>query len=101
MKYFGIILAIFMMGIVLISGCVTTKAIKDIKSDEYVGKQVSVYGTVEGTIKIGSLSGYTIKDKTDSIAIYSANLPEEGKSVRVKGTLKEIPLLGYYIEEEN
>jgi len=86
--------------LVLLSGCIFLAVpIADIKDDSYVGKEVIISGNVEGTIKIGDLSGYTLKDETGSIGVYSVNLPEEGTNKRVKGTVRKVPLLGYYLEE--
>jgi len=99
MKY---LLGFTILGLVLLvlfSGCISVIAIKDVKNDSYVGKEVTVQGTVEGTIKIADLSGYTIKDTNDSIAVYSLNLPKEGDKKTVTGTLRKVPFIGYYIEE--
>lgn len=83
--------------VLLISGC-TTATIQDIKNSDYVGKKVTVSGTVQNTIKLGSLSGYTIKDKTDSISVSSEDLPSEGSKIFVTGTLIKDTILGYYIK---
>ncbi|PIN81582.1 hypothetical protein COV13_00815 [Candidatus Woesearchaeota archaeon CG10_big_fil_rev_8_21_14_0_10_32_9] len=81
----------------IISGCMAT-SIKDVKSPDYVGKTVRVSGTVENTIKIGELSGYTLKDKTDTIGVSSETLPVEGSKITVTGMLIKDTLLGYYIK---
>jgi len=83
--------------LIFISGCIATN-IKDAKNPDYVGKRITVYGTVQNTIKIGSLSGYTIKDNTDTISISSGTLPKEGSQVRVTGILMKDTILGYYIK---
>ncbi len=82
---------------VFIAGCAAT-SIKDVKNPDYVGKQVTVLGTVQNTIKIGALSGYTIKDATGSIGVSSTTLPAEGSNIRVTGILVKDTLLGYYIK---
>lgn len=76
------------------------KPIADVKSEEYVGETVRVRGEVTGTIKFGSLSGYTLTDKEgDSIMVSSEDLPEEGSKKSVSGTIKKGPLgIGYYLE---
>jgi len=84
---------------VILSGCMTTK-IADVKSADYVGKTVTISGTVQNTIKIGELSGYTIKDETDTIGVSSESLPAEESKIRVTGILMKDSLLGYYIKAE-
>ena len=83
--------------LIFISGCISTN-IKDVKNSDHVGKRITVYGTVQNTIKIGSLSGYTIKDNTDTISVSSETLPKEGSQVSVTGVLIKDTLLGYYIK---
>lgn len=78
---------------------VGTQDISDIKTGDYVDREVSVYGTVGQSIKIGDLSGYIIEDETGSIAVASDSIPAEGDEVRVNGTLKK-NVLGYYIQTE-
>lgn len=90
---------IFMISFLVFAGC-TTQNIEDVKTSENVGEKVSVKGTVQTTIKIGSLSGYTLSDDTGSIAVASESLPAEGDEIRVSGTLIRDSLLGYYIKVE-
>lgn len=79
----------------LIAGCNT---VEEIKSEEYINKDVSVKGTAQAPLKIGELSGYTlIDDKGDKIIVSTERLPKEGDSVVARGTLKK-NLLGYYID---
>jgi hypothetical protein len=87
-----------LVGILLVGGC--TKSIKDVKSDEYLNKEVTIKGTVKNTIKIGSLSGYTLTDKNgDEIGIASDLLPSEGSTKTITGTVKKLPLINtYYID---
>jgi hypothetical protein len=94
------ILIIFLLfTLIFISGCLTTM-IKNVKSTDYVGKKVSVTGTVQNTIKLGDFSGYTIEDKTDSIRVSSEILPKEGSRIRVSGTLMKDSIFGYYIKAD-
>jgi cytochrome oxidase Cu insertion factor (SCO1/SenC/PrrC family) len=88
----GLLVAVFIVG--------STKKIADIKTTDYVGKKVTVKGTVENTVKIGSLSGYTLADESGKISVSSQNLPEEGETIRVSGTLIKDTLLGYYIQAD-
>ncbi|MDD3174992.1 MAG: hypothetical protein PHU51_00785 [Candidatus Nanoarchaeia archaeon] len=79
-----------------LTGCGIDK-ISDIKSAEYVDQTVTVKGTVENTIKLGELSGFSLSDGEDMIFISSTNLPSEGSTQKVKGILRK-NLLGYYVE---
>lgn len=87
-----------LLSVILIGGCV--KEIKDVKNDEYLDKEVTIKGTVENTIKIGTLSGYTIVDKNgDKISVASDELPSEGSKKKVSGILKKLPIINtYYID---
>ena len=83
---------------ILITGC--SQTIEEIKTTENIGKTVSVKGEVLGSVKILTLSGYTIQDENgDSIAVFSENLPGNGDRVTAKGKLVKKPIIGYYIEE--
>jgi len=90
----ALILIIFM---IISSG---TSKISDIKNEEKVGKDIKVKGIVQNTLKIGNLSGYTLKDDTGTIAVSSKTLPEEGSTITVKGTLIKDIIFGYYIKSE-
>jgi len=95
-KYFltMIIICLFL----LVVAC--TQKIEEIKNQEHVGKTVAVKGTVKNTIKIGSLSGYTLEQKDgESIKVSSESLPEEGSTRTVNGVLMKDTLFGYYIKE--
>jgi hypothetical protein len=90
---FGIIAVLL-----LLSGC-TGKSIADIKTPENVGKTVVLKGTAENSIKIGQLSGYTLKDAAgDTIGVSTTNLPNDGDKVTARGILIKDTLLGYYIK---
>jgi len=97
-KYF-IILAVILFTLMLVGvGCGTTK-IHDIleNPEKYMGKEFVVQGTVTNTMKIGSLSGFTLVDGPDKIIVSSKELPPENKSVAVRGTLMKEALIGYYL----
>jgi len=88
---------IFCIMLVLLAGC--AQNIADIKNPEHVGKTVTVSGTVEGVIKLGPISGYTLKDSNgDKIGVAAERLPAEGDKMTVKGVLIKDTLLGYYIK---
>lgn len=95
MKY--LIITIFLVLFILV-GC--SQEISDIKNEEYIGEDVIVRGTVNSSIKIGDLSGYSLVDKNDnSIPVSSNSLPTEGETVTVRGTLMKDSIFGYYIQE--
>ncbi len=98
-NYFGIkafALALMIIAAIFLTGC--TQSIADIKNQDHVGKKVMVSGTVEGVLKIGELSGYTIKDSAgETIRVSSETLPKEGSSKTVSGMLMKDSLFGYYI----
>jgi len=94
-----ILVVISIIFLLLFMGC--TQSIKEIKKDENIGKIVSVKGTVTSTIKIGSLSGYILKDEAgDSIAVSSKVLPKDESKITVSGELIKIPIFGYYIDTD-
>lgn len=83
--------------LVLLTAC--TQSISEIKTPEFEGKTVVVKGVVENPIKLGKLSGYTLKDNNgDTIPISTQNLPAEGSTKTVKGVLTKELLIGYYIK---
>ena len=86
----------------LLTGC--TNSIDEITStNDYLGKEVAVKGTVEAPLKIGKISGYTLVDVNgDKIIVGSESLPAEGSTVTAKGTLEQGPLgMGYFINTNN
>jgi hypothetical protein len=99
MKKNNLLIILLMFIVIFISGC-TASTIKDVKNPDYVGKTITVYGIVQNTIKIGAISGYTIKDATDTIGVSSESLPKEGNEIRVTGILIKDTVLGYYIKAE-
>jgi hypothetical protein len=92
-------IAFALLALLILTAC--TKSIAEIKKDENVGEKVSVAGTVQSTIKLGQLSGYTIKDENgDTIGVSSKSLPAEGAQMTVTGTLMKDTLLGWYIKAQ-
>jgi citrate lyase synthetase len=94
-KYF-IVLIIF--GLLVIATACSVQKISDIKTDDNIGKTVTVSGTVEKVLKVGSISGYILKDDTGSISVSTQKLPSDGDKLTVKGVLIKDTLIGYYIK---
>jgi hypothetical protein len=92
-----IIIPFLLLGLILITACSAQK-IADIKKTENVGKTVTVSGTVESVIKLGDLSGYTLKDDSGSISVSAEELPSKGDEIRVTGVLIKDTIFGYYIK---
>lgn len=88
----------------LLFGCAGTTPLKDLeqKPADFVGKKITVSGTVENPIRLGSISGYTLADGNSSIKVSSQSLPAEGKKITVTGTWMKDTIFGYYLlaEEE-
>lgn len=88
-----------LLALLLLTGC--TQNIADIKDEEHIGDTVVVYGTVENVIKIGGLSGYTLRDANgDTIGVSAERLPAEGDKVTVTGVLIKDTIFGYYIKQQ-
>lgn len=64
---------------------------------EYVGKEIMVNGVVEGTFKLGKLSGYKITEGNASISVSSQSLPAEGKEMTIRGMWMKDSIFGYYL----
>jgi len=92
-----LLIIILIMTAILLVGC-ASKTISEIKTQDYVGKKVTISGTVKNTIKIGPISAYTLEDKTGQIGVATQKLPNEGKQVTVTGVLIKDTLFGYYIK---
>ncbi|MFN7990992.1 MAG: hypothetical protein U0R44_02425 [Candidatus Micrarchaeia archaeon] len=65
--------------------------------ESYSGQQVAVKGTIEDSVKIGRLSGFSLSDGTGTINVKSDTLPPVGTEATVKGTVVKDSLFGYYI----
>jgi uncharacterized protein YdeI (BOF family) len=92
------LLVILLIGLIISMTACSVKSIADVKNSDLVGKKVTVRGEVTATIKLGSLSGYTLKDETGTISVSSESLPKEGETITVSGILVKDMLLGYYIK---
>jgi len=93
------VVALMFIAAIFTMGCAQSQSIADIKNPDHVGKTVTVSGTVEGVLKIGGISGYTLKDSAgNTIRVSSEALPAEGSSTTVSGVLVKDSLLGYYIK---
>ncbi len=93
-----LVLVIVLIGLIFVATACMAKSIADVKNPDLVGKKVSVRGEVTATIKLGSISGYTLKDETGTISVSSESLPKEGDTMTVSGTLVKDIILGYYIK---
>ena len=87
----------------LLFGCmgIGETPIKELKDspEKYTGQKVTVSGTVENTIKIGSLSGYSLVDKDgNKITVSSKSLPAEGSTKTASGVFMRDSLFGYYLQ---
>ena len=80
-----------------LSGCATS--VKDIKEnpEDYVGETVVISGVSSSSIKLGKLSGFTLKQNDGSISVSSEELPKDGSRVTVKGIVIKDSLFGVYI----
>jgi amino acid permease len=92
------LIAIFAV-LILTTAC-SSHTISEIKNESYVGKTVTVTGKVDSSMKIGKISGYSLKDDTGKISVSSQNLPKEGETVTASGVLMKDIILGYYILED-
>ena len=72
--------------------------VADVKHVELLNQTVTVRGMVLNNFKMGSLSGYRLKDGSDSIPISSKNLATINTTVTVTGTLKTSSYFGFYIQ---
>lgn len=95
-QLFGII--IFFALLLLVSGC-TTEDFKKLKTEDNIGKTVSVKGTVENPYKLGTLSGYTLKDKLgEPLQVKAETLQKKGAVITVQGVLMKDPFFSYYLK---
>ena len=93
-----VLIAFLIIGLVIATTACSVKTIADVKKTENVGKTVTVQGNVQTTLKIGTLSGYRLKDATDSIVVSAQNLPKENTTITVTGVLMQDTIFGYYIK---
>ncbi len=94
------ILALFVCCLLLF-GCLgeSYTDIKDLNEnpDNYVGEDVVLKGNVTKSVRIGKLSGFTLKSEEGSFPVSSELLPANGKEVVVKGMVMKDALFGYYV----
>lgn len=92
------ILFLLLVTTLLVSSCgvVSLKELKE-NPEKYMGKEIYVRGIVKNTVKIGSLSGFSLTEGNYSIIVRSDELPAEGKKVTVQGTVMKEMLIGHYI----
>lgn len=86
----------------LLFGCIGSTPLKDLgqKPADFVGKKITVSGTVENPIRLGTLSGYTLTEGNYSIIVSSQSLPADGKKMTVTGTWMKDTIFGYYLLAE-
>jgi hypothetical protein len=92
--------AVLIIGLLLgTTACgLLSEKISSIKTEANVGKQFTVDGIVMSSFKIGSLSGYTLKDSTGEIGVSSQTLPKVNTTMVVTGVLMKDSIFGYYIK---
>lgn len=89
----------------LLFGCmgIGETKITDLKNnpDKYAGEKITVSGTVENTVKLGQLSGYSLVDENgNKITVSSQALPAEGSKKTVSGIYMRDSLFGYYLKAQ-
>jgi aspartyl/asparaginyl-tRNA synthetase len=95
-----ILMTFLIIGLLIATTACSVKTIADVKNTENVGKKVTVQGKVDSSFKLGSLSGYSVKDDTDTIGVSAQNLPKDGETVTVTGILMKDTIFGYYIKAD-
>ncbi|MBU0461314.1 MAG: hypothetical protein KJ574_01875 [Nanoarchaeota archaeon] len=92
-----LILILLVMALITVAGCGTK--IADIKENtgDYLGKEIAITGKAVQTVKLGELSGFTLKQDDESITVMSQEIPKEGDTVTVKGSVSK-GLIGTYIQ---
>lgn len=86
------------LSLLLLSGCATTIANINADPDSYLGQKVTVEGAVSAPIKLGALSGFTLKQDGASIIVSTNTLPDEKTSVKVKGIVMQGMMMPPYIK---
>ena len=99
-KHFNkiIVVLVFFVFILFLAGCVVSMDIYKVKTKNFVGKDVTVTGIVQGTVKIGSVSAYILKDDTAEIGVITSRIPNKGDRVTVSGVVMKDTIFGYYIK---
>ena len=80
------------IALLMLPGIASATGIADIiaSPDNYVGKSVTVVGTVENTVPIGSASMFDLRDGRMKLTVMShASPPAVGTRISVTGTIKE------------
>ena len=91
--------SVLLVSLLFLAGC--AQSVSEVKTQENIGEKVTVKGTVNQTLKIGSISGYVlVGEDGEKIAVSSQELPAEGEEVRVTGTLQDEFMIGYMIVVE-
>lgn len=93
-----LLVVVVLVLMLLVSCTFASTPIAEVKQPAYVGTRVTVSGDVVTSIKIGALSGYTLRDDTGTISVASKSVPAEGSRVTASGILRTGPFLGYYID---
>jgi uncharacterized protein YdeI (BOF family) len=93
-----VIIAIIVIAAVFLIPSLSAQKVANVKTEENIGKTVSVKGEVKNVIKIGELSAYTLEDETGTIGVSTEDLPQEGDTVTARGTLIRDTIFGYYIK---
>ena len=93
-----VIISVILSVMLVLAGCGSV-TVGDLVSDpdSYVGKKVVVSGKVVAPLKIGSISGFTLKDGKDSILVSSDDVPSADAQVQVKGTFVKGLMMPHYI----
>lgn len=93
-----IIIAAIATLLLLLTACASTTVGEIVEDpDKYVGKKVVVTGEVIMPIKLGKLSGFTLREGKDNIIVASDTIPDEREKVTIKGTVVEGVLMPHYI----
>lgn len=95
--------ALALAALLLGLACFSTK-ISDILANprNYEGKQVTVSGTVEGTLNLLVIKGFTLSDGTGELRVATERiLPKRGERITVTGTLEQGPGGGLFLREKS
>lgn len=84
--------AVWMMVVLLGTGCSRTRAIAEILGDPrgFDGKTVVIQGVVTGGANLVVFKGFKVRDATGEIAVVTERaVPRPGQTVRVKGRIEQ------------